>query len=289
VDLTLSDFLIKNSIDPATTLALRHSPTERSLAEVFPMLITSEHDTFNTYQSVQTLKVEKQMDEAKHVAAFYALPKEHGVFIGLYEQRGSRTTTKAELEAMRTHQALVRFGMGQANTEARPTMLLFDLQEMKAFAGYQGRIVVRWPKPPVQWSRWANREFPITAIHEENLLQERMGAWDEISLTCAKIKMCPPSWIRTLSGYPGIYFIFDRTLQKGYVGAAYGPENIWQRWSRHAALGGDARELKRSNPDDFVFSILQLVGPSTPKEEVEKLEASWKRRLHTRDFGLNAN
>jgi len=47
--------------------------------------------------------------------------------------------------------------------------------------------------------------------------------------------------------------------------------------------------LKRSNPDDFVFSILQLVGQSTPKEEVEKLEASWKRRLLTRDFGLNAN
>ena len=87
----------------------------------------------------------------------------------------------------------------------------------------------------------------------------------------------------------GIYFIFDRALRKGYVGAAYGLENIWQRWSRHAAVGGDARELKRSNPDDFVFSILQLVGQSTPKEEVEKLEASWKRRLLTRDFGLNAN
>jgi len=63
----------------------------------------------------------------------------------------------------------------------------------------------------------------------------------------------------------GIYFIFDRALRKGYVGAAYGLENIWQRWSRHAAVGGDARELKRSNPDDFVFSILQLVGQSTPK------------------------
>ena len=79
-----------------------------------------------------------------------------------------------------------------------------------------------------------------------------------------------------------------RTLQKGYVGAAFGSENIWQRWSRHAAVGGDARELKRYNPDDFIFSILQLVGQSTPKDEVEKLEASWKRRLHTREFGLNA-
>ncbi|MDR3509835.1 MAG: GIY-YIG nuclease family protein [Caulobacteraceae bacterium] len=121
------------------------------------------------------------------------------------------------------------------------------------------------------------------------MLNERMPAWDKIILTCAKIKMCPASWIGALSGYKGIYFIFDRNLQKGYVGAAYGLENIWQRWSRHAAVGGDARELKRCNPDDFVFSILQLVGKSALNEEVQALEASWKRRLPTREFGLNAN
>jgi hypothetical protein len=229
------------------------------------------------------------MGTATHVAAFHARPKEHAVFIGLYEQRGSRTITKAELEVMPSYQALVRHGMSLA-TEDRPTMLHFDLQEMKALAGFQGRVEVRWPKPPVQWSRWANREFPITAIHEEDLLQERMKAWDEISLTCAEINMCPPSWIKTLSGYRGIYFIFDTILQKGYVGAAYGPENIWQRWSRHAAVGGDARELKLCNSDNFVFSILELVGQSKPPEEVQRLEASWMRRLHTRtrEGGLNA-
>ena len=288
MDLTLADFLKKNGIEPNTTLVLRHGPKERRLMEVFTMLITSQHDVFNTYQSVQTVAVERQMAAAKHVAAFFVQPKEHAMFIGLYEQRGGATITKAEFEAMPTYQTLVKSGMGEA-TEDRPTMLHFNLQVMPDFASYQGRMVVKWPKPPVQWSRWANREFPIIAIHEENLLQKRMGAWDEISLTCAQINMCPPSWIKTLSGYKGIYFIFDRALHKGYVGAAYGPENIWQRWSRHAAVGGDARELKRSNPDDFVFSILQLVGQSTRKEEVEKLEASWKRRLHTREFGLNAN
>ncbi|MDR3509834.1 MAG: hypothetical protein P4L64_18260 [Caulobacteraceae bacterium] len=142
MDLTLSDFLTKNNIDPATTLALRHSPTERALAEVFTMLITNEHDAFNNYQSIQTLKVEKQMSMAKHVAAFYAQPKEHAILIGLYEQRGSRSITKAELEALPAYQALVGFGMNPA-TEDRSTMILFDLQEMKAFAGYQGRISVR--------------------------------------------------------------------------------------------------------------------------------------------------
>ena len=288
MDLTLADLLLKNNLAPDSTLVLRHSPTERSLREVFTMLVTRQHDTFNTYQSVQTLKVERQMDRATHVAAFYGLPNELAIFVGLYEQRGSRTITQADFEAMPTYQALVGFGMGEA-TGDRPTMLHFDLQEMEQFKHLQGRLVVRWPKPPVQWSRWADRHFPIHAIHDENLLQESMGAWDEISLTCAKIKLLPPSWIKTLSGYRGIYFIFDRTLRKGYVGAAYGPENMWQRWSRHAATGGDARDLRPSNPDDFVFSILQLVGQSTPKDEVERLEASWKRRLHTREFGLNAN
>jgi len=71
MNLTLSDFLIKNGIDPGTTLALRHSPTERLLAEVFTKLIEREHNVFNIYQSVQTPKVEKQMAAAKHVAAFW--------------------------------------------------------------------------------------------------------------------------------------------------------------------------------------------------------------------------
>jgi len=200
MNLTLSDFLIKNGIDPGTTLALRHSPTERLLAEVFTKLIEREHNVFNIYQSVQTPKVEKQMAAAKHVAAFYALPKERAVFIGLYEQRGDRTITKAELEVMPSYRALVARGLGESPEEARKTMLLFDLQEIQVFAGYQGRIVVQWPKPPVQWSRWADRDFPITAIHEENMLHERIGAWDQISLTCAVIKLCPQSWINTLSG-----------------------------------------------------------------------------------------
>jgi hypothetical protein len=58
MDLTLSDLLAKNNIDPATTLCLRHSPTERRLADVFTMLIVGEPAEFNTYQSIQTLKVE---------------------------------------------------------------------------------------------------------------------------------------------------------------------------------------------------------------------------------------
>ena len=290
MDLTLSDFLRKSEVNPATTLVLRHSPTERSLAKVFTGLIAREHDTFNTYQSVQTPKVEKQMDSAKHVAAFHAGPKARATFIGLYEQRGGRTISKAELEAMPAYQTLIRFGMDPMS-EGRREMLYFDLRRMSQFDGYQGRMVVRWPNPPVLWSRWADREFPIVAIHEENMLHGPIGSWDEISLTGAQIRTCPPSWIRTLSGFRGVYFIFDRALKKGYVGAAFGEENIWQRWSRHVAVGGDARELKRCNPDDFIFTILQLVGQSTLKDDVEKLESSWKGRLHTRDpgFGLNAN
>jgi len=225
MDLTFADLLTKNDLDPKKILVLRHSPKERSLREVFTTLVTLQHDAFNTYQSVQTLKVEKQMGGATHVAAFYGLRNELAMFIGLYEQRGSRTITQADFEAMPAYQALVGFGMGEATEEDRPTMLHFSLQEMEEFRHLQGRLVVRWPKPPVQWSRWADRHFPIHAIHEENLLQERIGAWDEISLTCATIKLCPPSWIKTLSGYRGIYFIFDRTLRKGYVGAAYGSEN----------------------------------------------------------------
>jgi len=44
-----------------------------------------------------------------------------------------------------------------------------------------------------------------------------------------------------------------------------------------------------SVPADLRFSILQRTSPDMETAEVVELEASWKARLHTREFGLNRN
>ena len=77
---------------------------------------------------------------------------------------------------------------------------------------------------------------------------------------------------------------------KGYVGSAYGQENLLNRWLNYAVTGhGGNKQLRSRSPENFRFSILQRVSPDMDPDQVIQLEASWKERLHTRTFGLNDN
>ena len=101
--------------------------------------------------------------------------------------------------------------------------------------------------------------------------------------------MLPTKWQVALREWRGIYyfgFLFNGT----YKGAAYGVENLLGRWLNYKRSGhGGNKQLRKRNPNNFQFSILQRVSPDMPPEEVIRLEQTWKTRLHTREFGLNDN
>ena len=63
-----------------------------------------------------------------------------------------------------------------------------------------------------------------------------------------------------LSQWHGVYYIFDTSVEKGYVGSAYGEENLLGRWLNYSATGHGGNNLVRKlNPEAFVFTILQRV------------------------------
>lgn len=108
--------------------------------------------------------------------------------------------------------------------------------------------------------------------------------WDELHVL-------PALWKSRLREWRGVYFIYDTSAGKGYVGSAAGGDNILGRWENYAATGhGGNRLLKARDPKQFVFSILQRLSPDSPPHEVLQAENSWKERLHTRSpSGLNDN
>jgi len=100
----------------------------------------------------------------------------------------------------------------------------------------------------------------------------------------------PSTWKAALRQWRGIYFIFDESDGQGYVGAAYGTDNLLGRWLNYAARGhGGNKELRKRDPGHFRFSILERVSPDMEAADVIRLESSWKDRLHTRKFGMNEN
>lgn len=281
--------------DPGYVLALRHRPAEPSLRKIIGWLAEEDPQTFNMYQRSHGPRTEAAVAQAKWIASFIGHEAGRGLFVGLYSVSGSERVTRAECNRLPGYRRLVELGMA-AWDDAAPAQaaLLFDLRLLDALQEWKGRLVVRWPKPDRAWYRWVDpgrNMFPVYAIHEDSLLASDMLPWDKLVLSWNELQALPVRWRAELSLWRGIYFIFDRSDGKGYVGSAYGGENILGRWLHYAASGhGGNALLRERSPETFEFSVLQRLSPDAPSEDVIAIESSWKMRLHTRQpYGLNAN
>jgi hypothetical protein len=189
-----------------------------------------------------------------------------------------------------------KFGMKgwDIREEGQASKLWFDLALMADFyAHWKGRLIVGWPPPERSWWRRAHRnEIPVLAVLEDSALDAAMKKWDEIDFTWEELSVLPTRLKSKLSEWRGIYYIFDTSDRKGYVGSAYGESNLLGRWLNYAARGDGGNKLLRPprDPRKFRFTILQRVSPDMNATEVIQLENSWKIRLHARaPDGLNDN
>jgi hypothetical protein len=288
----LNDLLQKHEIPPADVLVLRHRPKEPQLRRALPWLAAERPDLYNAYQQSQFQKVEKAFTRAKYVASFIGVDAGTAVFVGLYTVKSWRPIDlKAYWNIPANRELHESFGMA-GFTGDRATTLWFDLvPSTKFYPEWRGRLVIRWPGLERSWWRWADRNaFEVDAIREASTLEEVPPTWDEMVVRWSELKVLPSTWQASLKEWRGIYYIWDSSDGRGYVGAAYGAENILKRWLNYGATGhGGNKELRKRDPNNFQFSILQRVSPDMPPDEVIRLEQTWKVRLHTREFGLNEN
>ena len=94
----------------------------------------------------------------------------------------------------------------------------------------------------------------------------------------------------------GFYLIADARTGKHYVGKADGGERILGRWSQYAKDGHGGNVALRAlagadaeHAQQFVFSLLRVFGPDSPKPSVDEAEAHFKRALLSREFGYHLN
>jgi len=292
----LNQLLSAKGIDSKTSrvLVMRHTPKEPELRKALPWLASDKHDVFNCYQQFQRPREEKKLAAAAYVASFIGRAQGEAVFVGVYSVRGSRPVLRKRFWQIPENAALRRLGLvGWRRTDHRTSGPRFDLKLTDVYSEWKGRLVIAWPPPEISWARWLHRsEFTAKAILEESVLDERIDAWDELVLTWEQLRQIPRRLVDRLKEWRGVYFIHDASDGKGYVGSAYGEQNLYGRWIDYAARGdGGNRLLSKRNPKVFRFSILQLAEPTALRDDVIRLESKWKTRLHTRErkFGLNLN
>lgn len=295
--MNLNDLLhAKNvNIDPQEVLVLRHTPKESKLKRVLPQLAAEKPNVFNAYQQTQGAAAEKAMNRAKFVASFIGHEPSKALFVGLYGVGESRPLTQQqywtipELIEMRDKYGMKGF---DAEGEGRSVIRWFDLSLMNVYAAWKGKLIVAWPGAEINWYRWAgSAEMPVLAILRESELVKPMPNWKNLAFTWEELNDLPNSWKAALREWRAIYYIFDVSDNKAYVGSAYGDENLLARWGNYKFTGHGGNSLLRDrNPINFRFTILQITRPDMDKDDVISLENTWKERLHTRSpHGLNDN
>jgi hypothetical protein len=286
-----NDLLRSGNVDPKGVIVFRHRPKEPRLRKVLPWLVEENPTLFNAYQQTQGPIVEKAMLRAKFVASFFGHEPGQAVFVGLYENKGHQRLSFHDYWKKRANVELRdKYGMVWM-ADKQSTILWFDLAPLAFHKDWKGKLTVGWPGKDRSWWRWADRNaFPIVSIVEDSYFDRKMPEWNQLALSWNELHVLPRRWREELSRWRGIYYILDEQDGKGYVGAAFGADNLFGRWLTYAKSGhGGNKKLRGRDPKGFRFSVLQLLPHDMPKEEVEAIERTWKDRLHTREFGLNNN
>lgn len=83
----------------------------------------------------------------------------------------------------------------------------------------------------------------------------------------------------------GVYLLTCKETGKQYVGSAKGDESLWGRFLDYPATrhGGNI-ELKRRGRKSYQVTVLDVVNSDFG---IELIEEVWKRKLLSREFGLN--
>lgn len=288
----LNDLLRAKDIEPREVLVLRHRPTEPDLNKVLPLLAADKPSLFNAYQQTQGETLENTMLRAGCIASFIGHEPGKALYVGLYKIGKTKRLTHKQYWQVPEHIELTKLGMKGFSGTKRAACLRFDLALMNFYSEWKGKLIVDWPPPERSWWRWAHRNvMSVHAILEDSVLDAGMKRWDELDFNWSQLAVLPKRWQAKLAEWRGIYYIFDTSAAKGYVGSAYGADNLLGRWRNYGATGhGGNRLLKQRDPQHFRFTILELVSPNMEADEVIRLEGTWKERLHTRQpYGLNDN
>lgn len=288
--LRLSEILLQSGRPLERTAVILHTPTERRLRQLLPMLAQERPALFEAYQATYNQRAEATLKKRDFLASFVAMGDGTVLFAGFFRKVATRRRSRAEIGAQPAVRSLIEeFGTYQEFAGApEGDWLWFDFERTDLLVDYVGRLRIA-PKLTRTYVRLAeNLQTAVIAIERENALIAPAPPWQEMMPTGQEVRVLPTSWRGRLREWRGIYLIVDQTDGLRYVGSAYGENNLLGRWQAHVAgNAGVTVELRQRDPASFRFSILQLAAQDMPADDVIRLERNRMERLDTIGNGLN--
>lgn len=281
--LGLVDILKIEGFDPSlATKLVRHQDRR------YPVEELRRRDWLELYQSYQS---KPKFHLAKQIISFCGLSGTRAVFHGVYRVLGHCPAKEGPVPT----------SCGWSQEWNRTAQFYYDLERNTQFDDLRGRVIIDWGPGTLAWVQKLDNK-PVLEILPPGRKLDPFDDYLEFSLTHAELKdlfeneEAHRDWRIPLGAVGGVYLILAQGTGDLYIGSAYGESGIWGRW-RNYAISGDGgnvrlRELiKRDSayPDQFRFSVLQILPKTMARDEVLKRETLYKHKLGTRATGLNSN
>jgi hypothetical protein len=269
-----NDVLRSAGLDPATVqlARLQDSRVRRGIYAVW-MSLDSRH-LVEEYQAVQD---RDRFEVGGFVASFVVTPppRNETLFIGLYAVRSVGRCEPGSREAIT--------GLDVTG------LYRYDLANDDRLDEYKERLVIEWGPGTRSWLQRASRQTkPVRAIRDQP--EPLFPGFAQFCIDLHDLPGIYPGWQERLREVKGIYVLADKQTGQLYVGSAKGEDSLWGRFSDYARTGhGGNAELKNRKGAEYQIGVLQVVDLSLPDHSIEEIEGWWKRKLMSREHGLNRN
>ena len=176
----------------------------------------------------------------------------------------------------------------------------YELEYADILKEFENRLIIKWGDATRVWHQKGTTEKEIVAIQTSH--NEEFVGYENVVLPYEKLKEVVENdvdyklWHTALYNVKAVYLILDVKNGQQYVGSAYGNRGLLERWECYVDTFHGNNKLMREvicdHPDRyqfFQFSILQIFSMSTPDDIIINAENLWKRKLGTKEYGMNAN
>ncbi len=183
----------------------------------------------------------------------------------------------------------------------------YETKLLKPYEDLIGRLVLHYvklnPRNTYPYLENVFDKLEIVELLHDKVSLEGFPGFKNVDISYSELKHIieseDDSWKSALSNMQGVYLISDIHNGKLYVGAAYGEDAFWQRWTDYARNGTGGNKLLKNMLEEngikyvhnFRYSILEVYSKQTKtKKYIEDREKHWKNILLTRgNFGYNIN
>jgi hypothetical protein len=269
--LTLNTILKHEGVDPKNVRLVRHQDANAAAGCTPYDAWRARDGRLEMYQRIQ--KKEK-FTVGEYLASFVVTPSGDTLFVGLFHVTGLGIAPQGTFDPVRR--------------EDRTGHHFYEIQPDERLSEYTGHLIIDWGNAPIVWAQSAATNDKLVLEIKKEVKDEAFPGFTPFCCDIAQIETIPFSWQDVLKNTRGVYLLVCRDTGKQYVGSAKGDESLWGRFCDYKRTGhGGNVELKKLGLKNLQATVLEVVNADT--QEIEQIEALWKKKLLSREFGLNKN